>query len=230
MSTFFNKYIGNKIKSYTEPTRKGTTRGDPIGLSRPKFKAALLSITSLSQKEIAAAAEVSYGVYRKWRTEDLFKQEIAKLQDDFFHFLISEIREKIDKDVDEFADYKDGKTDIEPPAIIWWSEIEDRSLYGKWIIPRLRKEKKKSLRCLETVETTSDDFAKEAVFCKVLNMITNPGSAEGLSSPFDVELLILVTKDMEKMLSTKKITEKDRRKLLQMVVMLRSYISDQMPQ
>ena len=72
------RWVDHIMEVYTEPTRFGTPKGDPIGFSAEKQKAALLMVlyspTALSLKEIAAVAKVSEGVLRVWRTRDDFQR------------------------------------------------------------------------------------------------------------------------------------------------------------
>ena len=60
-------------------------------MSRPKLKTVLLQLTSLSGKEIAKMAGVPYGSYRVFRTEDKYKQTIARnisgLAQEVVHYL-----------------------------------------------------------------------------------------------------------------------------------------------
>ena len=69
-------FIKEKRESYVEPTRKGTPRGEIIGLSLEKYMASLFMLTSMNLKRISERSKVSYGLIRKWRTETLFKSQI----------------------------------------------------------------------------------------------------------------------------------------------------------
>lgn len=77
-------FIASKLQEYVEPERAGTPKGESIGLSRKKYHGALLSLTSLSLRKQAKQIGVSYGVLRKWRTEDAFNRCILQLCEDFF--------------------------------------------------------------------------------------------------------------------------------------------------
>ena len=72
------KYVDKKIANYVEPSRLGTPKGDPIGFSKDKYSATLYMLYHLPLKAIAKNYNFSYGLLRKWRTEDsfmaLFKQ------------------------------------------------------------------------------------------------------------------------------------------------------------
>lgn len=66
-------FLQRKLREYVEPSRAGTPKGEPVGLSKQKYHAALLrGMTSLALKQIAREVHVSYDLMRKWDTEDPF--------------------------------------------------------------------------------------------------------------------------------------------------------------
>jgi hypothetical protein len=65
------------LKKYQEPTRAGTAKGDPVGLSRKKIRAACLMGLypgCLKLKEIAEMAGVTVRVLTVWRTHEQFRE------------------------------------------------------------------------------------------------------------------------------------------------------------
>jgi hypothetical protein len=78
-------FIREQLAEYVEPTRAGTQRGDPVGLSRQKFHATLLTMTALPLREAAKRSGVSYGLLRKWRTERLFRAQAESNTTKFYH-------------------------------------------------------------------------------------------------------------------------------------------------
>ena len=72
--TLFGRFIEKKVNDYLEPLRKGTPRGEPIGLSGPKYAATLICLYRLPLRKIAEKVRVSYGLLRKWRTEEGFQK------------------------------------------------------------------------------------------------------------------------------------------------------------
>jgi hypothetical protein len=77
------QFIEDRLRHYVEPERAGTPKGEPIGFSRKKFHAALLALTNVDLRKQAKHIKVSYGLLRKWRTEDAFFEQVMKLEDDF---------------------------------------------------------------------------------------------------------------------------------------------------
>jgi hypothetical protein len=81
--TFLQKFIKEKIATHEEPERKGTPKGDAIGLSLPKFKSVLLCLTNAKIKDQAEILGVSYGVLRKWRWEKNYLVAIKRIYQEF---------------------------------------------------------------------------------------------------------------------------------------------------
>lgn len=96
MSTIPKKlasWIERRLEVYEEKSRKGIPRGQPHGIPRHKYHAALLHLVdqgTLGLREIAKEAEVSYGLLLKWRTEERFKQLIQKAVAEYSSSVASE--------------------------------------------------------------------------------------------------------------------------------------------
>jgi len=100
---FGRSLVKMMMENYHEPTRAGTPKGERIGFSRKKKRAALLMILypyGLGLKEIAKIASVPPGVLRIWRTEAAFKEaesEACNTVREIFSKIndIASVREKI---------------------------------------------------------------------------------------------------------------------------------------
>jgi hypothetical protein len=90
------RFIKIKMAGYAEPTRKGTPKGEPIGMSRKKFHAALLCLTNIPLVEIAGLVGTSHNMIRVWRTELAFKKKVEDLSEEFEN----SITFKVTKDAD----------------------------------------------------------------------------------------------------------------------------------
>jgi hypothetical protein len=83
------RFISHKVTSYVEPTKKGTPKGDPVGFSLTKYKATLYALRervlpdTLDLVIQAKKLGVSYGVLRKWRSEQKFKEIVSQHVDEF---------------------------------------------------------------------------------------------------------------------------------------------------
>jgi hypothetical protein len=84
---FGKSWAESLAEAYVEPSRAGTPKGESIGLSRNKFRTALLmvlyGVLGLNLKEIAQIAGVSSGLIRLWRTESVFKKAVQLASDRF---------------------------------------------------------------------------------------------------------------------------------------------------
>lgn len=100
--TLLENFIDKRIRSYVEPEREGTPRGESIGLSSKKYLATLLMLRDLKLKDIAAQVGVSYGLLRKWTTEKQFKGAVSDhmvaLLDDVWWFIVDQQRLSTDED------------------------------------------------------------------------------------------------------------------------------------
>lgn len=93
METLLKKFIREKLKNYVEPERRGTPKGDSIGLSKVKYEATLLMLTSAPYKEIAKFLNISHGLVLKWRTEPSFKATLDEHQTEFSTLFVKHILE-----------------------------------------------------------------------------------------------------------------------------------------
>lgn len=94
--TLLGKFVNVNFNCYVEPQRKGTPKGEPIGLSRRKLWALLHMMYRLKQKEVAKFTKVSHGVVLKWRTENVFKKESVKYENMFLHIVEKFFKEIFD--------------------------------------------------------------------------------------------------------------------------------------
>ena len=88
----FKRWRFSQLDAYTEPKRKGTHKGKPIGMGLHKYDASLLSILindglGIKVSHVAELSGVSYGVLRKWRTESAFKKQIETNMGQFKQYL-----------------------------------------------------------------------------------------------------------------------------------------------
>jgi hypothetical protein len=76
-----DRFIKDQLEKYLEPERQGTPRGEPIGFSKSKIHACLLTgLTNLSLKQISEKINVAFELIRSWRVGEEFqkKEEIFR--------------------------------------------------------------------------------------------------------------------------------------------------------
>ena len=96
--TLLKDFIDQQMASYFEPQRKGTPKGEQIGLSDKKYCAVLNLLYNHKLKDIASWSNISYGVLRKWKTEAQFLSELHLLETKyalFFCAYIAKLGERI---------------------------------------------------------------------------------------------------------------------------------------
>jgi len=86
-----------KLNSYIEPQRKGTPKGEPIGISIKKYLAMLYSISDLSQKEIADKLRINHSLMRNWSSEEEFRILLEKHLREFAVYFLKHLNIQINK-------------------------------------------------------------------------------------------------------------------------------------
>ncbi len=87
--TLLQLYIDDSNKLFQEPERRGTQKGNEIGIFRGRHNAAMNSLFNFDQKEIAHRSDISYAFLRKLRTEKAFKDLIDVYRFDFLEKYVS---------------------------------------------------------------------------------------------------------------------------------------------
>ena len=133
-------FIIDKASHYSEPQKKGTPRGEAIGLSQKKYWASLLLLTTIPLKEVSNNLSVSYGLLRKWRTESDFKKQVEKNSAEFVSLFMENFLKKANEQEDAFEKYcKFGN--YAPPEFA--ELISDLDFYGLFLRKRLFNELQK---------------------------------------------------------------------------------------
>jgi len=129
-----DNFIYRKIDEYEVPTRAGTPRGEPIGYSAKKYYAAVLCLKTVPVKEMAKMTKVSYGLLRKWRTEDDFKKLVEELSVEFTAEVINHLVARGIKQAelaDEYVSRSVEEISKTPPPELTWNEFEDLKFYSE---------------------------------------------------------------------------------------------------
>jgi len=93
LSARLAKFINSKLKEYVEPTRTGTPKGEAVGFSLTKYQATLFTLRESlldkeDLKEQARKLGISYGLLRKWRSEQSFKDLVSQHAKEFVTYLL----------------------------------------------------------------------------------------------------------------------------------------------
>jgi hypothetical protein len=176
------RFLREKEKNYREPTRRGTPRGEAIGLSLKKYRATLYSLTSIDLIAMSKKLGVSYGLLRKWRTEPGFKKQIEELIQEFAPLFIDCLLKKWVVEDKGFAEYMDTSA----------SNISDRitGYYGlRHLAPKLHSRRQMQLT-KDGPELLAEDEGKfyasplKKVLIKKLFLLGDEDSFLFMFSPF----------------------------------------------
>lgn len=98
-------YINRETSRYKEPSRKGTPKGEKVGLSRRKHEASLWLLSNIWIKDCAENLAIPYGVLRVWRTKKDFKDAIQQNIQGFLKYAADIPMETIYREAEEiFSD------------------------------------------------------------------------------------------------------------------------------
>jgi hypothetical protein len=119
-----------------------------MGFSAPKFRAAVYCLKSTPLREIASAVPVSYGLLRKWRTEERFLSLMVTLSTEFVdQAVMRQLRKRaeVQMGLDDAYSVK-TITDIArtPPPQLGWTEFRDLSFYSEELLSLLADKVRKT--------------------------------------------------------------------------------------
>jgi len=135
-------FIARKQLDYEEPQRIGTPRGEKIGFSAKKYQASMLvGLTNIKLKKLAKDLNrkygLSYGLLRKWKTEDDFMAEAKKHVKEFAGLVLKLIEKSVSKHYEEYNRYYDCKTDERPKPMGFPALYRDAQIFSKELINEL---------------------------------------------------------------------------------------------
>ena len=110
-NTLLSEFIKKMIADYEEPQRKGTPKGEPVGFGRDKYKASLYLLYNTKLVDLAEELNISYGVFRKWKSEKVVQAEVEnylrEFTDVFWNYVVNLNNEScVDKKEIPFSNLK----------------------------------------------------------------------------------------------------------------------------
>jgi hypothetical protein len=133
MTTILENYMSRKLVKITDPSRKGIRRGNPIGFSKVKYSAALIStLTNINLINLAEQVGGStYGVIRVWRSHADFKECCSNIIEEFKAVLDFEL---LDIYTHLAEDFKNGRFHDHEEL---FEQLKDVDTYNKSIISHI---------------------------------------------------------------------------------------------
>lgn len=204
-------YIARKELDYSEPLRAGTPRGEKIGFSIQKYLASLfVGLTNIPLKKLAEDLNrkygLSYGLLRKWRTEEDFKDAVQTQAEEFADFLIKRIRSWVLEEAELYAENPEITAGI-------WRIFEDARILSADVLERIFFKVMVVYREIKHIKGDEQLLEMVALY-KVLQLI---GLARGIRTPSYISLMadkaaISFVKD--RLSSKRTLSEKERRMVL----------------
>lgn len=141
MKTILEDFIRTKRKQHVQPKRVGVPRGDKIGISQPKFEAALIvTLCNFDLKGLSENLGGSYEVLRRWKAEASFKELCSQIRDEFLWMLDLEIEAIV---VEIVSAYKAGQFDADFKER--FEIFKDINIYNQRVIEHIGEALKKYL-------------------------------------------------------------------------------------
>jgi hypothetical protein len=164
-------FINSKAASYVQPSRKGTARGDPVGMKEKKYLATLLALTTLRVKDQARELKIPEKLLSKWRTEKPFDNQFIDHVVEFDRIFCNHVRDHWIKEFERItkarnlpvAEYAKFLSEYKPEP---YDGFGDRMLYGKDLIRLLgnaidTNRTDLQLATMRAVDRLLKDFGKE---------------------------------------------------------------------
>jgi len=103
------QFISHRMRTYDVPQRKGTPKGEAIGLSQKKYEASLYTLYNPfvygGLQGMAKFLEISYGLLKKWRSEKIFKETVIAHCREFAAILLQNLWQEQERASQEFDKY-----------------------------------------------------------------------------------------------------------------------------
>lgn len=138
-ATLLGEFVEKNTASYIEPERKGTAKGDEIGLSKKKYEASLWNITSLKLRILAILLGISYGLLRKWRTEEKFRKMIAQHCRELAECFCNYIEELVAKELEFAKSGRPGDQEYKTYLLECERRVDNGNMYGTQVCENIRE-------------------------------------------------------------------------------------------
>jgi hypothetical protein len=162
--TLLDKFIVEKADNYIEPLRKGTPKGEPIGLSGQKYLATLICLKKFPLKEIAQTVRVSHGLLRKWRTEDTFIGLFLGHCVEFADVVVQRLKERAKIQLKLDQEYMAKSLDEvfqTPPPLLKMNEFNDVKYYRGFLFKQVLSKLRKRAKEFQVTRENLDDIFKD---------------------------------------------------------------------
>ena len=170
--TLLESFIERKTRAYAEPSRRGTSKGEPVGFSRKKYLATLYMLTADKQITIAMELGISYGLLRKWNTEKPFRAMLRKHCREFADIFVRYVVDTYERQEKAREGYLDSRD------------------YSPELLAEILKSAVNFAEKAEKVDAFARAFAMLSAFLELVTAI-GPKAVEEISRKAGIDLLVL---------------------------------------
>jgi len=169
--TLLGEFIQQRMDAYIEPQRKGTAKGDDIGLSDRKYEASLYGVTNLKIKDVARILDVPYGVLRKWRTEERFKEMIKRHCRDFATRVCDYINKLAQEELEFEQSGRPGDDEYFEYLAEHMHRVDDGGAYGLQLCEKIRAIIEKKVVAIDQRKKEGISNAADTAYLAVLERV-----------------------------------------------------------
>lgn len=185
-NTLLESFVERKIKTYSEPSRRGGMRGEPIGFSKKKYLATLYMLTADKQITKAMELGISYGLLRKWNTENAFRDLAGKHRREFADTFVRHILERHA----HRESAHDGLSD-KPMSVVSSSLLRDAGDYSPQLLAEILKSVVALAEKAEKEGNIPTAFALLSAFMKLAAQADGGDALKELSRNAGIDLTTL---------------------------------------
>lgn len=216
-------FVNRKLTSHEEPQRKGTPRGEPIGLSSRKLLAAMLSgLTNFPLRDVAQKARCSYGLLRKWTCEDVFKKVQQELISEHAEEVIAYVRRQVENWDRKERLFQSGKFPDRPGRVDVPAIKHDQKIWSDTFLNRMLE----TVFRPEFIENTEDSYGWQVAFI-FHRMDLGPRWKKPWIRIYDFCMAQAAVEHVAKILQKRQMSQKDRRQAVELIEVLAGFIKEE---
>ena len=186
-NTLLESFIEQKAKAYAEPSRRGMSKGQRIGFSKKKYLATLYMLTADKQITMAMELGISYGLLRKWKTEESFMAMVRKHCREFADIFVKYVLERYEQQENARNEYLNSSQAAVPSS----SPFRDSRDYSPELLAEILKSVVDFAQRAEKEDAFTIAFAMLSAFLELVAQAIGPKALEEMSRKTGIDLTIL---------------------------------------
>lgn len=228
------KFVVEKRESYVAPLKRETKKGSQNPFSKAKYNASLIMLMDPmvgdNYKKLAKRLGVSYGVLRKWVTEDAFNKMVDKHCEEFSEIFLKNLLNENKKTKKELQKYlkKPLSKIADTPAPL----TNMASIITDWTSCNTDLKSKILESCIKKIKAKDELIKEEDKFILYTDILTLLGTVGSKRRKKKINDLAKIAKtgfleETRKILSKQKFTEKEKKYIIMYLATFSDIISQE---